>query len=195
MIANIITSHIIYIDDKNMSKCSIDCAYYRMYRCALFDKELIFLLLENKDIIPNIDTIEKLVEKSYVRTQGCINSKQIADIIDLLCEYGLKIDKKFFEELKEDTIDKLIDEEQDLSYIFFIVLNSQSYKEIEYLIDKGLKPVYDETNEEENHNGFQYQDGLNKLDVPFEREGVCRRWIVFHRLRTHSPIFRLWMFH
>ena len=29
------------------------------------------------------------------------------------------------------------------------------------------------TNENENHNGYQYQDRLNVLDKPFEKEGSC----------------------
>ena len=29
------------------------------------------------------------------------------------------------------------------------------------------------TNERENHNGYQYQDGLNILDKPFEAQGSC----------------------
>lgn len=60
---------------------------------SLLDKELSFLILENKDIIPDISTINKLVEKCYVKPNGCINANQIAEIIDLLCEYNLKIDK------------------------------------------------------------------------------------------------------
>ncbi len=61
---------------------------------SLYDKDLMFLLLENKDIVPNLDTINKLVEKCYSRPEGSSNSKQIADIIDLLCEYGLVISKQ-----------------------------------------------------------------------------------------------------
>lgn len=57
------------------------------------DKNLIILMLENKDIIPDIITINKLVEKSYASAEGSPNSKMIANIIDLLCDYGLKIDK------------------------------------------------------------------------------------------------------
>ena len=57
------------------------------------DKELILLLLENKDIKPNIDTVNKLVEKCYCRSDGAIGSTQVAEIIDLLCDYGLVINK------------------------------------------------------------------------------------------------------
>ena len=31
------------------------------------------------------------------------------------------------------------------------------------------------TNEKENHNGYQYKDGLNILDKPFEKTGSCVR--------------------
>jgi RNA binding exosome subunit len=64
-----------------------------------YDKDLIFLILENKDIIPDINTINKLVEKCYVRPEGCFNAKMIADIIDLLCEYGLIITKSIVSKL------------------------------------------------------------------------------------------------
>ena len=57
------------------------------------DKNLMILLLEKKDIIPDIFTIDKLVEKSYSRPEGAYNSILIAEIIDLLYEYGLIIDK------------------------------------------------------------------------------------------------------
>jgi hypothetical protein len=60
---------------------------------SLYDKDLIFLLLENRDIIPDSNTINKLVEKCYVRPEGCSSSKMIADIIDLLYEYGLIVTK------------------------------------------------------------------------------------------------------
>src|SRR5260221_13200643 len=32
---------------------------------------------------------------------------------------------------------------------------------------------YKITNKEENHNGYQYQNGLNILDKPFEKIGSC----------------------
>lgn len=60
---------------------------------SLLDNELLFLLLENKDIVPTIETINKLTEKCYVRPEGAVQNKQVADIIDLLCEYGLEINK------------------------------------------------------------------------------------------------------
>ena len=60
---------------------------------CLLDKELIFLLLENKDIIPNSDTINKLVEKCYPNINGSRDAIKVAEIIDLLCQYNLKIDK------------------------------------------------------------------------------------------------------
>lgn len=66
---------------------------------ATYDKDLIFLILENKDVIPDINTINKLVEKCYVRPEGCSNGKLIADIIDLLCEYGLVITKSIVSKL------------------------------------------------------------------------------------------------
>ena len=60
---------------------------------STLDKGLLVLMLESKDIILDISTITKLVEKSYARHGGASNSKYVADIIDLLCEYGLIIDK------------------------------------------------------------------------------------------------------
>ena len=60
---------------------------------STYDKDLMFIMLENRDIIPDVNTINKLVEKCYVSSNGFINAKMIADIIDLLCEYGLVITK------------------------------------------------------------------------------------------------------
>ena len=60
---------------------------------TVYDKDLIFLLLENRDIIPDVNTINKLVEKCYIRPEGCTSAKTIAEIVDLLCEYGLVITK------------------------------------------------------------------------------------------------------
>lgn len=57
------------------------------------DKSLLLLMLENNDFVPDISTITKLVEKSYISPEGSHNSKSVADIVDILCEYGLKIDK------------------------------------------------------------------------------------------------------
>lgn len=58
-----------------------------------FDKGLLITILENKDFVPDISTITKLVEKSYISGGSASNAKSISDIVDLLCEYGLKIDK------------------------------------------------------------------------------------------------------
>lgn len=77
-------SHKLDIFNKSISSC---------------DKDLMFLLLENKDIIPDINSINKLVEKCYMRPDGCTNSKMIAEIIDLLCEYGLIITKQIIMKL------------------------------------------------------------------------------------------------
>lgn len=60
---------------------------------STLDKSLLLQMLENKDFVPDISTITKLVERSYARPEGASNSKSVADIVDLLCEYGLKIDK------------------------------------------------------------------------------------------------------
>lgn len=68
---------------------------------SLYDKDLMLLLLENKDIIPDITTINKLVEKCYISSEGCSNRVQIADIIDMLCEYGLVINKDIVTKLLE----------------------------------------------------------------------------------------------
>lgn len=57
------------------------------------DKSLLLMILKNNDIVPDICTINKLVEKSYATPNGAYNSKIVADIVDLLCDYGLKIDK------------------------------------------------------------------------------------------------------
>ena len=35
------------------------------------------------------------------------------------------------------------------------------------------KKFFKITNKEENHKGYQYKDGLNVLDKPFEEEGSC----------------------
>jgi hypothetical protein len=70
-------------------------------RQSIFDKtistldiDLLLLILENRDIILNITTINKLVEKSYIRPEGATNSKIIAEIMEILCEYGLVITKE-----------------------------------------------------------------------------------------------------
>lgn len=60
---------------------------------STLDKSLLLLMLENNDFVPDISTITKLVEKSYAKPEGSHNSKSVADIVDLLCEYKLKIDK------------------------------------------------------------------------------------------------------
>ena len=58
------------------------------------DRKLILLMLEQRDVIPDIDTVNKLLVKSYSRPEyGSPNAKNIAEIIDLLCDYGLVITK------------------------------------------------------------------------------------------------------
>lgn len=66
-----------------------------------YDKNLMLLMLEKKDIQPDINTITSLIERCYVRPEGASNSKQIAEIIDLFCEYGLVIDKQIVIKLLE----------------------------------------------------------------------------------------------
>jgi hypothetical protein len=66
-----------------------------------YDKNLLLMILETKDVIPDMETIEKLVEKSYCRHEGASNSTQVAHIIDLLCEYGLVINKQIVMKLLE----------------------------------------------------------------------------------------------
>ena len=44
---------------------------------------------------------------------------------------------------------------------------------------------YKVTNEKEIHNGFQYKDGLNKLDIPFERNGTCVKGGLYFTDREH----------
>jgi hypothetical protein len=68
---------------------------------SLYDRDLMLLLLENKDIIPDITTINKLVEKCYARPEGSPNGNQIAEIIDMLCEYGLVVNKDIVIKLLE----------------------------------------------------------------------------------------------
>lgn len=73
---------------------------YNNYKLKLFnssiskyDKPLILLFLESIEIKPNNLTVEKLVEKTYNSNGGSSNKKIIAEIIDLLCDYGLIITK------------------------------------------------------------------------------------------------------
>jgi len=66
------------------------------------DRNLMLLMLEKKDIQPDINTIISLIEGCNVRPEGAANSKQIAEIIDLLCEYGLVIDKQIVIKLLEN---------------------------------------------------------------------------------------------
>jgi hypothetical protein len=62
---------------------------------SAFDKELVFLILEEKNTIPDYEIITKLTERCINRSDdGCIHSKQVAEIIDLLVEYGLVITKE-----------------------------------------------------------------------------------------------------
>ena len=39
--------------------------------------------------------------------------------------------------------------------------------------DETNKKYFKITNEQENHNGYQYVDGLNVLNMPFAEEGSC----------------------
>ena len=66
-----------------------------------FDKDLILSLLDNNNIIPDINTIINLVSKSYVKPSGSNNCKQVAEIIDILCEFGLIITKPIIIKLLE----------------------------------------------------------------------------------------------
>ena len=68
-----------------------------------YDKDLMFVMLENKDIVPDSITIDRLVEKCYTYPGGnqSPNAKTIAEIIDLLCEYGLVISKQIIIKLIE----------------------------------------------------------------------------------------------
>lgn len=67
----------------------------------LLDKELMLLLLESKTIIPDIDTINKLVQKCNNIHRGINISSQVADFIDILYEYGLVINKQIVIKLLE----------------------------------------------------------------------------------------------
>jgi len=66
-----------------------------------YDKNLMLLMLEKKDIQPDIVTITKLIERTYVRPEGASNSKQIAEIIDMMCDYGLVINRHIIMKLLE----------------------------------------------------------------------------------------------
>lgn len=57
---------------------------------STLDKNLLILILENRDFIPNMSTIHKLIEKSNCE----YNANNIANIIDLLVDYGLVITKE-----------------------------------------------------------------------------------------------------
>ena len=58
------------------------------------EKNLILLILENKDIIPDSITIDKLIDNLSGKNQfGDKSCTKIAEIIDLMCEYGLIITK------------------------------------------------------------------------------------------------------
>ena len=48
---------------------------------------------------------------------------------------------------------------------------------------------YKITNFEENHNGFQYKDGLNILDKPFEEKGSCVRNGLYFTTLEHIQKF------
>ena len=72
------------------------------HKCiSSFDKNFILTMLESEDIKPNIDTINRLIEKSYFRPDGSTNAKQVAEIIDLLCDYGLIVNKEIVIKLLE----------------------------------------------------------------------------------------------
>lgn len=95
ILANIyplISSNINLEQKKNIfNKCISTC-----------NKNLMLEMLEKKDIILDINCIDKLVEKSYARTfEGAPNNKQVAEIVDLLCEYGLIITKDIVIKLLE----------------------------------------------------------------------------------------------
>ena len=57
------------------------------------DRDLIISMLEKKDIVPNADTIAILTSRCYCRPEGAAQSRQVAEFIDLFCEYGLVITK------------------------------------------------------------------------------------------------------
>jgi len=67
---------------------------------SILNKKLILLLLENNNIIPDINTINELVKKNIKLVNGnyfngySYNNKLISDIIDILCEFGLIINKE-----------------------------------------------------------------------------------------------------
>ena len=48
---------------------------------------------------------------------------------------------------------------------------------------------YKITNHLEKHHGYQYQDGLNILDKPFEEEGKCVPGGLYFTTIEHIPNF------
>lgn len=48
---------------------------------------------------------------------------------------------------------------------------------------------YKITNIDENHNGYQYKDGLNILDKPFEKEGSCVKGGLYFTTKEHLHHF------
>lgn len=60
---------------------------------GLRDDKLTFMILESNDIIPDIDSINKLIGDNISGYAFNYYTKNIADFIDLLCEYGLIITK------------------------------------------------------------------------------------------------------
>ena len=61
---------------------------------STLDSELILTILEGNDVVSDITTLTNLLSKVSFRQTGAYNAKQIAEIIDILIMYGLKITKE-----------------------------------------------------------------------------------------------------
>jgi len=57
------------------------------------EPSLILIIMEGNDIVPNDTTFTNLLSKIYFRSTGALNSKTIAEIIDIFVLYGFKITK------------------------------------------------------------------------------------------------------
>lgn len=108
----------------------------------LLDKNMIILILEKKDIVIDISVINKLVEKSYrVTNSSSYNSNKVAEIIDLLCEYGLVITKKILLILLEKGCYINNIEKHDITIDNDILLKCAEYSYYPYKFD--IVPNFD----------------------------------------------------
>lgn len=69
---------------------------------GLRDEKLTLIILESKDIIPDFDSINKLIGNINSGFSFNYHNKNMADFIDLLCEYGLIITKEIIIKLLDN---------------------------------------------------------------------------------------------